>query len=713
MPPPRPNRGLSRWRWLTGIALLGLAAAVLVTYRVSLHPLGLQPRAVQFSVAKAEVEIDTPVTQLGDERQNAQLSMIAHLAEPDALFLQTDMARRVAATAAGVPGKEISVSGPFNVLLNQTNRAVTGPTITNPAPVAANYRLLVDFDGWHPMVSLYAQAPTTRAAIAIVDSMRQLLARYVAHQETVYPLAPQFRAVVRWLGPATAGVVDPGATLQLMALVFGLVLVAGVSLMLAVERRRVRRLTGALDPALGRFEEDRALDDWPHTPRLLPWAMAAFVAMIFLVPVDAMSLPIHLPLNSKPDRVVLVAIALLWFSTLALVSGAARPRLEFTKVHFAVFGFVAICFASVALNGRALAVNQDVSAVLKKLLLLISFVVFFVIASSVLRPREVPRFIRLMIGLGVVVAVAAIVERTMKYNVFYSLWGKVVPLQLPLELDKVDGIGRMSVDGPTAEPLELAALLAIILPLAIMEVTQSRTWARRLLYFVAVAILLGGSFATGRKTGVLAPVCGLMVLVAYRPRMMLKSLAVAAVPLFVTVHLMAPGQIGSTLVQLLPGHADAALTTKDRVARYDAVRPDVMSHLIIGAGFQSYDPVKNRILDNEFMDLMIEVGGIGLAAYLMIFLTVLHTGHGMIRGPDPRRAAAALAIQASIVTVGVANALFDELSFTHVSYLFFFMAAMVVALRVPTTTLAMPPLPPPSQNSDRAWSEPRELVPVH
>jgi hypothetical protein len=676
---PRRRRGSPRLRWIVALLLLGALAATLAAYRVSLQPLGLHARQVQFSAAHAEMVVDTKITELGDDRLNAQLEMVGHVAKVDALLLQTDTARRIAGRAAGVPGKEISVSGPFNLLLNQTNHAATGPAITSPAQIAPNYRLVVDFDGRDPMITLYAQAPTTRAAVAIVESMRTLLAQWVSHQEKTFPLPPDFAAVIRPLGPATGGVVDPGARWQLIALIFGLTMVGGLSLMLAVERRGAN--AGAGGPVLG--DDSRHHDDWPHTRRVLPWSLAAFVVMIFLVPVDAMSLPVHLPLNSKPDRVLLVAIFVLWIATLATVSRAARPRLQLTKAHFAIFLFVAICLVSVLLNGHFLAMNQEVTPVLKKLLLLISFVVFFVIAASALRPREVPRLISMVIGLGVVVAIAAIVERTMKYNVFYSLWGKVVPLQVPLELDKLDGIGRISVDGPTAEPLELATLLAIVLPFAIVTAVQARSWARRLVYLLAVAILLGGSIATGRKTGVLAPACGLLVLIAYRPRQMLRAIGVAALPLFVTVHLMAPGQIGSTLDLLLPGRATSALTTKDRVARYDAIRPDVMSHVLIGSGFQSYDPIKNRILDNEFMGLVIGVGGIGLAAYLAIFVVLLAMGHTMIRGPDPRRSAAALALQASIVTTAVANALFDELSFTHVSYLFFFMAALVVALRTP------------------------------
>jgi hypothetical protein len=471
--------------------------------------------------------------------------------------------------------------------------------------------------------------------------------------------------------------------------VFCLVLILGCSLLLAVERRRVRTRRELRTIALGELGTDSAeADDWPHTRRLMPWTMAAFVAMIFLVPIDSMSLPIHLPLDSKPDRVVLVAIGLLWISTLAVVSGAARPRLQVTRVHVAILVFVILCFSGVALNGHELAINQELTPVLKKLLLLVSFVVFFVIAASVLRPREVPRFTNLLIALGVVVAIAAIVERSMHYNVFYSLWGTVTSLQPPPELDKIDAIGRISVDGPTAEPLELAALLAIVLPFAIVGAIDARVRKRRLVYSLAAAILLAGAFATGRKTGVVAPALGLLVLVAYRPRVMLKSLAVAGLPLLATVHLMVPGQIGSTFLQLLPGHATTVLSTKDRLARYDAVRPDVMSHLLMGRGFQSYDPAKYRILDNEFLGLLIGVGAIGLVAYLAIFAAVFSLAHPMIRGPDPRRAGAALAAQAAIATTMVSNALFDELSFTHVSYLFFFIAAMVVALRVPTPDVA-------------------------
>ena len=100
---------------------------------------------------------------------------------------------------------------------------------------------------------------------------------------------------------------------------------------------------------------------------------------------------------------------------------------------------------------------DEVSLVVKKLALLVSYILFFFVVASVIRPREVPRYVALMVALGVIVAVATAIEYRMHYNVFYSLWGKVFTVTVPPELDMPDSIGRLTVYGPTSQPLELAA----------------------------------------------------------------------------------------------------------------------------------------------------------------------------------------------------------------------------------------------------------------
>src|SRR6185312_5414230 len=70
--------------------------------------------------------------------------------------------------------------------------------------------------------------------------------------------------------------------------------------------------------------DDAAADGgtWPRTTRVLPWMLAAFLAMVWLVPFDSASLPVHLPFESKLDRVVIILMAFVWLAAL-LVGGRA------------------------------------------------------------------------------------------------------------------------------------------------------------------------------------------------------------------------------------------------------------------------------------------------------------------------------------------------------------------------------------------------------
>ncbi len=666
-----------------GVTLVAALSALYSSYRISLTPPSVHAREVQFSAAVAQIEVDTPVSELLDRRQDMYLPLTKNVAVTDALYLQSAGVTQAAARAAGIPGQKVEASGPFTLLLNLGEPVASGPTAPPDPRVNPNYRLLVDVNGAQPMISIYAQAPTTKAAIAIVDTARQVLLQHLSEVEKGIHVPREVRVTLRPLGPTTGGVVDPGVELQLIALVFLVVLVLGLAGMHWLEHRKANRARIAAELAeLDPLEEVPArADDWPHTTRVLPWLVAIFLATIFLVPIDAMSVPLHLGAEGNPDRVLLLLTLGLWIPVLLVGSKKVRPRVRFTRIHLWVLVFLGLCFLSVAVNGNMLAIYTEVSPTVKKLVLLVSFVMFFVLASSIIRPREVPKLIGFMVILGVIVAVATIIESKTRFNVFYTLWEKVAPVKLPLEIDQLDDIGRLTVDGPTSEPLELAALLAVVFPFAVVGALEAKTRGSRWRYIIASTILLAGALATARKTSVVAPAIALLVLTAYRPRQMMRALAISIVPLFIAVHLISPGQIGSVVSELLPGHINTVSTTTVRTARYDAVRPDIMSHLWLGRGFQSYDPMKYRVLDNEYLGLLIGVGILGTLVYVAIFGSMLRVAHPMVRAPDPARARFALPAIAGIIVVLVSNALFDVLSFPHVSYLFFFLAAMLVAIR--------------------------------
>lgn len=687
----RPLRIILPWIGLTAVAAI---AAVVVGYHVSLKPLGLHPREVQFAVAETQVFVDNQQSQLLSAGQNNYLEAENDAYNPQmainlSQYLETQGPDAAMATAAGIPGQVVSASGPFTDQLNLSDTAPAGPQPLATPGLNPNYRLLVDVDGVRPMLSLYGQAPTEKAARAIVAAARSQLLAYMSRYERGRHLAEENRTVIRPLGGITGGVVDPGAMLQVLIGVFTIVFVAGGFLLVAFRRRAHRRanpeilLTSRADYA------DPDVDLWPHTRRPLPWAVAVFLVLLFLVPIDGILEPLtSLPLVPTLDRDLLVIMALYWLSALWKTRRAKRstlrPRVEFTRVHAALFLFTAICFIGVALNGPQLATFQEVMPTVKKLVVLVSLCVFFVMMASSIRPGEVRPLLKFMVILGVLCGLGTILEHQTRFNIFYHFWEGILPVQLPAEMDVLDDIGRLGVVGPTSEPLELATLLALVLPMTIVFALDAKTRRERALYLVAMAILLAADFATARKTSVVAPGAALVTLIAYRPRPMLRGIAISIIPLFLAVHVLAPGQLGSVISELEPSHATAVNTDKVRVERYDAVRPDIMSHFLFGRGFEDYDPVKYRALDNQYLGLLIGTGVLGTAAFIGLLISVLTLAHPLIRGPDPERASLALILQACMVIVIVTCALFDTLSFDHVTYMTFMTAALVIALRRPS-----------------------------
>ena len=310
----------------------------------------------------------------------------------------------------------------------------------------------------------------------------------------------------------------------------------------------------------------------------------------------------------------------------------------------------------------------------------------------------------LLLVLGAIAGLGAMIEYRLRFNVFYAL-AELLPgfhAAVPSDLYTADSIGRLTIYGPAGHPLELATMLGVALPFAIVGLSGSTTRRRTILYGIAASVLLAGAFSTLRKTSMIAPAVGISVLLLYQPRATIRRLIPLFAILFGLVHSTAPGALGSTLSQLMPHHFSGVASTQDCASDYDGVRPDVLRHLLLGRGYESYDPHKYRILDNQYLGLLIGVGA-GLAAYLSILVVALRAGGRITRGPDALAAPdGAAAATAGIAVLGVATGLFDLLSFPHVSYTLFFLAGMLAALsdpaRQPAATVARRrPAPAPAE----------------
>jgi hypothetical protein len=429
----------------------------------------------------------------------------------------------------------------------------------------------------------------------------------------------------------------------------------------------------------------RPADDWPHTTRFLPWLIAAFLVMLWLIPFDAIDLRVNLPVDSKLDRVLLAALVVLWLATLA-AGGRWAPTPRRSMLNRAVLVFVAIAVLSILLNLDRIELLGEREVAVKKLLLLLSYVAFFFVVSSAVRVSELRNFGKLFLTLAALAAIGTLLEYRVGINVFYDWSAALLPDFFQVATDKVDpAFERANVTGPSGHGLAVATMLAIALPFALAWGMEARTSRERLFYYCVAALVFAGGIATVRKTAAIVPMAAIATLVVFRPRRMIR-LAPLGLVLLVFVQAAAPGAAGAIKSQL--ESLDSRQSTKGRTADYEAVVPDLRTHLIIGRGYGTYEHDKYRILDNEYLALMISVGIIGFAAFLAMMLGVVAVAARPIRSGDPVRGPPALGAAGAAMAFAAASGLYDVLAFPQAPYLFFFIAAMAVVAAAPAPHVA-------------------------
>ncbi|HEV7750734.1 MAG TPA: hypothetical protein VGO71_04295 [Baekduia sp.] len=431
-----------------------------------------------------------------------------------------------------------------------------------------------------------------------------------------------------------------------------------------------------------RARATRLVDDWPNTRRVLPWLIAAFIAMLWLIPFNTIKLRFSGPIDLQLDRLLLPLIAGAWL--VAFVAGGRNaPRVKLTAPHYAIIGFFLLCAASIALNAHTLNQTRELNDSLKQLSLIFAYMAFFVLITSIVRPTEVRAFLKFTFLLAVIAAMGTVWEYNQNYNIFYDLSSKLfIPKlfvsQSPGQLGAVDEIGRRLTRGPAQHGLELTSMLAMALPLALVGLLECKQARAKIGYALAATLFLAAAIATFRKTAIIAPITAITVLAFFRPRRLVR-LAPLGVVILALVHVLSPGAFGSVLVQFDSSRLNSVSTVSDRTADYDAVRPDVFLHPILGRGYGAYSEARYRILDNQLLGYLVMIGVVGLLSYAAIMASTVAAARRWIRGRDPTTATPHLVAAAAAVVFLVVSQLFDAMAFPHAPYVFLSLAGLAAA----------------------------------
>ena len=690
--PSRPTSPRRRLVRRLGISLVvALACAVWSVYEVSLLPPDAKPRHIEVAAASTHVLVDAERSFILDHRAGLpDFTSLSWRAELYGNLMATKVVRELIGERIGIPADDITAIPRLTGGLPDGLRDPDSEHGAELLRTAVNpYRLDIQADPVRPVLSIYAQAPTQAAAVELADAAVAALRDHLRTRGTSPEASRQGRiATLEQLGPARGAVINASTRPQIILLTF-LVAFAGCFAVLAVASA-VRRgwLAGAggpgspdrLPPSRSWFVRGAAspIDDpWPHTTRALPWAVAAFMVVLWLLPFNTIELTASLPFDLKLDRLILPLIFGVWLLAL-VVGGRNAPRIRITPIHVAVAALGLVVALSVVVNALELNRALEFDLGIKKLSLLMSYGAFFLVVASSVRPAEVPAFLKLTLVLALLAALGTVWEHRMGYNAFYALSDKLLPPIFEVgasEAGLVDVGGRSLTRGPGEHPLEIVAMLSMALPLTLMGIIDTPRRRTMLLYAVATALLLAAALSTDRKSSLLAPLSVGLVMAYYR-RGQLIRFAPLGVGLVFAIQFLAPGAVTSVVSQLSPDQLGVG-TVSDRASDYDAVRPNVWSHLLFGRGYGTYDHISYRILDSEMLNRLLDTGVLGVLALFGMLLTIVLAAGRLIRTHRPELSQPALVAAPAAVAYGVLTFLFDVGSFPHAPYILMCIAGLL------------------------------------
>jgi hypothetical protein len=204
-------------------AVIAAIAALLSIYQVSLMPPGLKSRTNVFATASTQILIDTPDSTFADVAN--EIEPLNTRAGVFARFLTSPEALALIAREAKLPLDGIEAQGPYDLNVPEFQRVPTAERRSSQIlGERALYRLRFENSPELPIISIFAQAPTTDAALALAAAVPAALRSYIEGIQAEQHTPDDRKVEVRKLGKAIGGVVNESANVQIATLVFIVVL---------------------------------------------------------------------------------------------------------------------------------------------------------------------------------------------------------------------------------------------------------------------------------------------------------------------------------------------------------------------------------------------------------------------------------------------------------------------------------------------------------
>lgn len=344
------------------------------------------------------------------------------------------------------------------------------------------------------------------------------------------------------------------------------------------------------------------------------WALSAFLVLRLFVP-SRLSVG---GLGGAGSPAGLFALACAgWWLFVALQRTTPPPHDDRGHVRAAAFVFLCAVLASyLAANSRPLD-RSEVSIADLSLLQIVSLLGVLMLALDGIVSRDgMVRLCRRLVWFVAAIAFLGIIQffTGEQYVDRISIPGLSASAPIPTLAGR-GGFSRAS--GTALHPIEFGGMLTLALPLALALAFSDRTRSavRR---WVPCAVIGFAIVISISRSAFLGMVVGMLVFLPALPRRarlaVLTGGSVLAVVVFVTI----PGLSGTILGLFLGAGGDSSV--QSRTGSYPLAWEFIHQYPFFGRGIGTFLP-SYRILDNQYLLLLIETGFVGAIAILALLLT--------------------------------------------------------------------------------------------
>ena len=463
-----------------------------------------------------------------------------------------------------------------------------------------------------------------------------------------------------------------------------------------------------------------------HVASRWSWLVSGLVIVDLLIPSDGRyTLAGMSAFQLEPYRVFVALLLVGWFASLL-----CNPRVKLRRTGFeGPLGLILFAIAgSLLLNPSRF--SGTMSFVIKSISLEASFLLVIYLVVSVVRTRAVLDWlVKVLVIAGTIEGFSAIVERKKNFSIFNH-----EHLLLPIFHFNTQVLGsalirggNLRAAGSAGQPIELSATMAMLVPFAIyLGVSRGhRRW------FGAALVLLGGDFAGGSRTGLIAILVMLIVFIALRPRQTFRCWP-ALIPILIVVHFLDPGALGGLYQGFFPqggllaqeqnGTVIGAGGVQENESRLSRWGPELhafasynplfgegfgtringrtsLNQKITGFGDYSFNgqqlPTSDskdnaEILDDQWLGTLLETGVLGMIGWLWLFcLAIWRLSKRAKLERDTPEGLLPVAMAASLAGFVASMWFYDAFTFTQGDFLMHLLigfSAVLLLLPVATRT---------------------------